>query len=537
MRIPFAWKLGLAIILLSVGLTSIGVYIFYTATYSLTISQMGKNLRDIGSLGSMLFDKEDREAIKRLKLLAEQESIVSQKDIDAMKPGFTLKSLSPETIKRLHNSEDFQLILDKLQMIAYSTYNEVAPLKDNYHAIQLTDLAKGMVGVYLGVDVKESPDRTVLKYLVSSFPEPTATGWPGNPIGNLSKGFAPADYWAHGQTFINDQLVEDEFYQCLYAGVPIFDNQDHVMAYLGLDYAPGRELEKLKQLRMICYSLIAASFLLSAALSYFTAKWLYRPLRILHDAAGKVRDHDYDIIVDIKNRDEFGTLGKVFNQMVSNIRKATKALEEKNKQLVSVISDMHDGVGSILTAIALISQEDARKDDSTNNRLSVNRLASMGLIDIRFLMGILDDVQDEVLDCHHYDWDKLVDEIRFLAVDIFAPYRIQVTFKITGKNSGQQINFRDYFDIQRIFRESFANIIKHSKADQCQILISFTPAAYIFAIHDNGEGFQGEWKKNGRGIASIAQRVARLGGTIEHNFSDGSSLRIILPQTIDALPS
>lgn len=93
MKLSFSWKLGIVLTLLSVSLTSAGVYCFYCIAYKNTMEQIGKNLLHVGRLGALMFDDEAREAIKRLDVATARDSIVSAEDIAAMKPISTLKSL------------------------------------------------------------------------------------------------------------------------------------------------------------------------------------------------------------------------------------------------------------------------------------------------------------------------------------------------------------------------------------------------------------------------------------------------------------
>jgi hypothetical protein len=59
----------------------------------------------------MLFDKDSREALKRLKERALGEAQFDRKIIDALPVGGTTRTISPEKIKELHASDDFKMIL------------------------------------------------------------------------------------------------------------------------------------------------------------------------------------------------------------------------------------------------------------------------------------------------------------------------------------------------------------------------------------------------------------------------------------------
>ncbi|MCC5598959.1 hypothetical protein [Nostoc favosum] len=85
MKMLFGVKLGLAIAALSVGVTSASVYYFYSTTSQLIMHQMTGRLKDIGHLGTFLFDPEVRESIVRLKAAVDRDSQVSVTDIQRLK--------------------------------------------------------------------------------------------------------------------------------------------------------------------------------------------------------------------------------------------------------------------------------------------------------------------------------------------------------------------------------------------------------------------------------------------------------------------
>lgn len=337
-KFSFQWKIGLVIGLLSVSITSFSFYYYYTASYDIAIEFLNKNLRDVGSLGVMLFDKDSREALKRLKKRALEEAHFDRKIIDSLPVGGTNRTIPQEKIDELHASDDFKIILKLLRKISHSSFNEAEPIKNNYE-FRKADFGNGAIATYIEIDLTDIISEDFGMYLVAVCPEPNiADDWPGNPIGNMFRSFIPFSR-LNKKIYIPDDLIVDEFYQSLSATVPIFDENNKPICVLGLDYSVGPQLAKLQKLKSICFALIISSLLLSIIISYLISKSLNAPLKELYSAAKKVMEKDYTSKVIIKSNDEFGLLAKVFNDMVANIMESFKNSDLLNKELECQVAE------------------------------------------------------------------------------------------------------------------------------------------------------------------------------------------------------
>jgi len=331
-RISFGLKLGLAIFFLSTGITSASVYYFYSTTQKMVLRQTQEQLRRIGYLATFLFDEDTRKSIVRLTAAIEKEAKlhpqITQAELQKLKPGDTHNSLSDEAIKRFQDSEDSRRLVQILRKIKYFSETEIEPLKNYYPAED-----KNRTGSYLMVLVPEIPNRLIIKFLSSPMPEPQGA-WPGNPIGNLY--VVPSPIFSQvfdGKILVEDNYVTDSFYSSLTAVIPIKDSQGKTIASLGIDFIAGSELDELHQLRIICVGIVSGSFTLSILMAILVARWLGNPISQLQLAAQKVRERNYDAIVDVKSNDEFGVLAETFNGMVAEIRNYSKNLEKHNQDL------------------------------------------------------------------------------------------------------------------------------------------------------------------------------------------------------------
>ncbi len=335
MKMSFGVKLGLAIAALSVSVTSASVYYFYSTTYQLILHQMTGRLKDIGHLSTFLFDQEVRESIVRLKAAVDWESQVTVTDIQQLKPEEVRSSLNADAIHKYQNTADFQRLVQILRRINQAGKSKkVEPWRD-YYSDSLSDYNISGVRTTLMVTTPESPNRRVLKFLASMAPDPLPVeNWPGNPIGNL---YVPTESLYkdafNGEIQVGDGFYTNNFYTALTAAIPIKDRQGKTVAILTVDYVPESEINQLRNVQIICLSIIAASFILSILLAVLLARWLSSPITQLQLAAQKVSDRNYDVTINVNSNDELGLLADTFNVMVAQIRNYLVTLEKQNEDL------------------------------------------------------------------------------------------------------------------------------------------------------------------------------------------------------------
>ncbi len=356
MHISFGIKLGLAITVLTVGLTTVSMYYFYTASTALVRRQVAGRLQAIGHTSTFLFDAKTRDSIVKLKAEIDRDTQVSSSELQNLKPGKTLKSLNPQQIQSYHATPEFQQLTQILRKIKQASHDRVEPLQ-SYYPQKFSEQPDGILA-YLLITTPESPDRKILKFISSASPEPEGQKWPGNPIGNL---YAPvtaifSDAF-NGEIQMEEEYYADDFYRSITVVVPIKDKNNQVIAVLGLDYLAGSEQDQLKKLTSICLGLIAASIILSALLSFLIAQYLGYPVEQLQIAVQKVRDQSYEVSVDIQRQDEFGTLARLFNEMIQDVRHYASTLTTQNQQLATQTQALEQTVQERTVSLLVANQK------------------------------------------------------------------------------------------------------------------------------------------------------------------------------------
>ena len=375
MRLSFQWKIRIIVCLLSVSLSSLGVYCLYAKTYQTILDSLKKNLRDVGNVGAMLFDNDSREALKRLKVRALEEAEFDRKVIETLPLGGTTRSITAEKIKELHTSKDFQMILHHLKKINYATYKDATPLLKNYEFENIAGMDKGMMGAFLLIGPLETLEEDICMILASAGPEPTEDGWPGNPIGNIIRNFNP---WSkvNQKIHILDELNTDDFYQFLGGTIPILDENNKTIALLGIDYPVGSELNKLKTLKWICFAVIFGSFVLAFLFSFVISKFLNTSLKLLIEGVKEIGKGNLQTRILIPSNDEFDHLAKAFNKMSQNLQSITvsrdvleieiiqkQKLEKEKEKMIEGLTTALDEIKTLKGIVPICSGCKKIRDD------------------------------------------------------------------------------------------------------------------------------------------------------------------------------
>lgn len=500
MKLSYRFKLVFVITTLSVLLTAASVFIYYQYTYRIMMDSISKNLKDVGELTRSIMSESDIERLKRLRQQMEPYISYTPEEIAFLKKGGIANNFPKDVVYRLQKSEDFQVIAKKLRSLMLLTINRPYAEKKVYDNKKLLEYCEngGVMPYIVFISDKYVKDK-IVQNIVSFAYEPLDNLWPGNTIGTSWHTLMTKDVADSNDVYIHPELYNDIFYTALFSSSVLRDNNGQVVAYLQMDYPAGHEIDKLHNLRVLSYILISLSFFLSFGLSLYFSKRMSGSLKKLTDAAEQIKDNNYDVRTDISREDEFGKLGSAFNNMAEAVQKTTTDLQKSNDRLMSLTADMHDGVGAVLTSIQIATRKDSETDID-----NIHSLAEQGMGEIRFLM--------DAMEYESSTFELLTEGITLLAVDILQPRKIDWVLETEGDNSAE-MPFQMYLDVQRIAREVFANVIKHSDANRCVIHLRIIGDTIWLTVEDNGHELEKPLgTSGGKGLKNIRHRVLRYEG-------------------------
>ncbi len=281
------------------------------------------------------------------------------------------------------------------------------------------------------------------------------------------------------------------------------------------------------------------------------ARYLVKPLKMMTKATKRLGKGDFDVVLQMKRKDEFGTLAQSFNEMASEL----KQLEQMRQDFVSNVS--HE-IQSPLTSISgfakalklshLVSDEKRNyyldiilKESERLSRLSDNLLKLASL-----------DIQQHPFELQTFNLDEQIRQTMVVCeplcitkdihIDLWSPPALKIQ--------------ADTDLLSQVWMNLIGNSIKFTP-DGGQILIdiSFNSSDYIISITDSGIGIAEEDQKHvfdrfyktdrsrdrsingsGLGLAIVKKIIALHHGSIEVKsaLGEGTTFIVRLPKVFPA---
>ncbi|QTD44902.1 sensor histidine kinase [Ottowia testudinis] len=178
-----------------------------------------------------------------------------------------------------------------------------------------------------------------------------------------------------------------------------------------------------------------------------------------------------------------------------------------NDERLRIADDLHDDLGAKL--LSLVHASDAPSGAAGVARLAREALEEMRL-SVRHLKAQPAPLADVLADWRSETVARLTAAGIDVDWDAHLPGRPQV---FSARTSSQ---------LTRVLRETVSNLIRHSGASHCRVLLQVTEAELQLELEDNGRGMDpvAVALSVGHGLANIERRVRRLGGS--HRFVTGA---------------
>jgi signal transduction histidine kinase len=201
----------------------------------------------------------------------------------------------------------------------------------------------------------------------------------------------------------------------------------------------------------------------------------------------------------------------------------SKKLELQNVRL-KLYENLHDDVGSRLTAIVL-SAEDLERNDHLNNPKiqSISQIAKSIVGNMRRLVWAIDPENDRML--------NVVQKIQH-DKSVLMGDRVALHLEMDPGLNNVVVPGEIRYQISSICSEALSNISKYAEASNVTIRVSQEQRRFHFTIMDDGKGFDQEAKlKNGLtgsgyGLNNMKRRATRVNGKLEVFTAPGKGTRI-----------
>lgn len=194
--------------------------------------------------------------------------------------------------------------------------------------------------------------------------------------------------------------------------------------------------------------------------------------------------------------------------------------QQEERERIS--ADMHDELGSGMTAIRLMSEiaRNKMKENTPVEIEKISRSADEVLNKMNAIIWSMNSGNDSV--------DNLVSYIRSYAIEFFESTPINCKVYTPDNINQHELSGDKRRNLFLCVKETLNNALKHSKANEIRIYF-VTDDILTIKIADNGVGIDLEnIRRFGNGLKNIAKRMENIGGTyhIENNQGTITTLRL-----------
>lgn len=185
---------------------------------------------------------------------------------------------------------------------------------------------------------------------------------------------------------------------------------------------------------------------------------------------------------------------------------------------IRIASDLHDEVGSSLSAIHIGSQLAASLSNQEEGQVK-EILARLGQTSTASLRSIRDIVW--AIDPGHDEGEALVDRMRRITRELLGDKGVDVSFVVTGGVEQLKLPMGARKELLLLFKEALHNCSNYAEADTVQVSLHRQGRRLRLSIKDDGAGFDPRLHPDGQGLASMARRAKALGTELQLSTAPG----------------
>lgn len=256
--------------------------------------------------------------------------------------------------------------------------------------------------------------------------------------------------------------------------------------------------------------------LLNRAMFYYELGLVLELICFLSGLAYKNRR---DIIERVKERERL-KLENERKEFEKQIAVVTAMQQERDR----ISADMHDELGSGVTAIRLMSEilKSKMKGQLIPELEKISNSANDLLGKMNTIIWTMKSSNDTL--------ESLVAYIRAHAIEYFDSTPIECSVRVPAVIPQTDITGEKRRNIFLSVKESLNNAMKHSQATQIRIDITARDNRLVITVVDNGVGIDTEQlRRFGNGLNNMRRRMENIGGLFRIETKDGSVLTFELP--------
>ncbi len=195
-------------------------------------------------------------------------------------------------------------------------------------------------------------------------------------------------------------------------------------------------------------------------------------------------------------------------------RHALELAHARIGERVKLVSDLHDGLGSMLVgSIATLEHAPSRQ--------SAPQLLDM-LKSLRDELRLI--VEASGRDEGSHSFEELLSPLRHRTTQLLDANGIDCRWQVSGL-AALELPPSQSLDLLRFLQEALANVLKHSGARRVDVSVLRSGDTLLLAVQDDGRGFalDAADQASGAGLRSMRARARRLGSALQLESAPGGT--------------
>lgn len=188
-----------------------------------------------------------------------------------------------------------------------------------------------------------------------------------------------------------------------------------------------------------------------------------------------------------------------------------------------IASDLHDEVGSSLSAITIGSQLAKQLGNGEDQRMQA-LLSRIGETSSKSLRSMSDIVW--AIDPKNDQGEALVKRMRRIANELLESKGVEVSFRVIGGVEELKLPMNARKELLLIYKEAVHNASKYAEAQSVVIDLSYAHSRLSLMVKDDGMGFDVALHPDGHGLGSMQRRATTLGTVLHLLSAPGSGTEV-----------
>jgi signal transduction histidine kinase len=182
-------------------------------------------------------------------------------------------------------------------------------------------------------------------------------------------------------------------------------------------------------------------------------------------------------------------------------------VETQNRERERVALELHDDLGSGLTAIRMLSQMAQQQKDAKPYLEKIFRITGEVIDSMRHIIWTMNPANSNLT--------ELIRRIKIYADEFLETANLRLVFKSTAELPPVKLQNELVRNLFLVVKECLNNIVKHADAQCVTFTVTIQNNTLIISIYDDGKGFSST-DRNGihHGINSMKKRMNQIGGTV-----------------------